>query len=311
VAARVVAGAFGGPATALALAIIGEVVPPERRGRALGAVMGAFAVASVLGVPAGLELARLGGFRLPFFAVAGAGALVATGALVLMPPLTGHLRQAALTPAGTGRLLAQPTVVCALLAAGTAMMANFALIPNLSAYWLFNLGYPRERLGLLYLVGGAVSFAAMRLAGWLVDRAGAAVVATGGTALYVAVLACGFILPAAWLPVMALFVGFMLTGTFRLVPLQTLATRVPGPGERARFLSIQTVVQHLSAASGAMLAARMLGELPGGRLVGMDRVAWFSVGAGCALPPLLWFVEVQVRRRERSRAAGEALRVPA
>src|SRR5687768_14246673 len=50
-AARIVAGAFGGPATALSLAIVSDVVPPERRGRAMGAVMGAFAVASVLGVP--------------------------------------------------------------------------------------------------------------------------------------------------------------------------------------------------------------------------------------------------------------------
>ncbi len=58
-AARVVAGAFGGPATSLSLAIISDVVAPERRGRAMGAVMGGFAAASVLGVPAGLELARM------------------------------------------------------------------------------------------------------------------------------------------------------------------------------------------------------------------------------------------------------------
>ena len=44
--ARVLAGAFGGPATALGLAIIADVIPPARRGQALGAVMGAFSVAS-------------------------------------------------------------------------------------------------------------------------------------------------------------------------------------------------------------------------------------------------------------------------
>src|SRR5688500_2448470 len=60
VLARVVAGAFGGPATALSLSILSDVVPAERRGKAMGAVMGAFAAASVLGVPAGLELAQRG-----------------------------------------------------------------------------------------------------------------------------------------------------------------------------------------------------------------------------------------------------------
>src|SRR5690606_8917324 len=71
VAARVLAGLFGGPASSISLAIIADVIPPERRGRAMGAAMGAFSAASVLGVPAGLELARLGGWRLPFFVVAG------------------------------------------------------------------------------------------------------------------------------------------------------------------------------------------------------------------------------------------------
>src|SRR5207237_8209295 len=86
-AARVLAGAFGGPATSLSLAIVADVVPPERRGKAMGAVMGAFSAASVLGVPAGLELARHGGWRTPFFAVAGLGVVVAASAIFLMPPL--------------------------------------------------------------------------------------------------------------------------------------------------------------------------------------------------------------------------------
>src|SRR5688500_6667798 len=57
IAARVIAGLFGGPATSISLAILADVVPPERRGRAMGFVMGAFSIASILGVPAGLEMA--------------------------------------------------------------------------------------------------------------------------------------------------------------------------------------------------------------------------------------------------------------
>ena len=62
-AARVLAGAFGGPATSLAFSIIADRVPAERRGNAVGGVMAAFSVASVLGVPMGLELAQRGGWR--------------------------------------------------------------------------------------------------------------------------------------------------------------------------------------------------------------------------------------------------------
>src|SRR5215467_3187482 len=54
IAARLIAGAFGGPATSIAMSIIADLIPPERRGRAIGAMAGAFSAASVLGVPAGL-----------------------------------------------------------------------------------------------------------------------------------------------------------------------------------------------------------------------------------------------------------------
>jgi DHA1 family inner membrane transport protein len=45
-AARCVTGAFGGVLGGLALAIVADVFPPERRGRATGTLMLAFAAAS-------------------------------------------------------------------------------------------------------------------------------------------------------------------------------------------------------------------------------------------------------------------------
>src|SRR5205807_3558261 len=90
-AARLLAGLFGGPATSLSFSIIADVVPPQRRGKAMGMVMGAFSIASVLGVPAGLEAARQFGWRAPFFGVAGLGLLLALGSVALLPSLVGHL----------------------------------------------------------------------------------------------------------------------------------------------------------------------------------------------------------------------------
>src|SRR5258708_33776182 len=56
--ARTIAGAFGGVAASVVLAIIGDVIPPERRGTAMGIVMTSFSIASVLGAPAGLYFAN-------------------------------------------------------------------------------------------------------------------------------------------------------------------------------------------------------------------------------------------------------------
>ena len=68
-AARCITGAFGGVLAALVLAIVGDVIPFERRGMAMGIVMTAFSVASVVGVPVGIYLAALYDWTVPFLAV--------------------------------------------------------------------------------------------------------------------------------------------------------------------------------------------------------------------------------------------------
>src|SRR4051812_35592465 len=51
VAARVVAGGFGGVVNATVLTIVGDLFHDSRRGRAMGVVMSAFSLASIAGVP--------------------------------------------------------------------------------------------------------------------------------------------------------------------------------------------------------------------------------------------------------------------
>jgi len=308
-AARLLAGAFGGPAASLSLAIVSDAVPAERRGRAVGSVMGGFAAASVVGVPASLELARLGGWRLPFLAVSALGAGLAATALLLLPPLASPLPSRLARRSETGNILRRPTVVLALLAMAALMTAQFAIVPNIAAYWQFNLGYPRKNLSLLFILGGTVSFATMRIAGRLADRVGAALTATAATALYLAVLLTAFVFPGREPPALALFVGFMVASAFRTVPVQALTSRVPAPEERARFMSAQSVAQHLGAATGALVASRMLWQLPGGRLGGMSGVAYLAAALAALVPGLLYFVELRVRREnEDARRAAEITR---
>ncbi len=88
--ARFAAGAFGGLAGSLVTAMIGDIIPPARRGRAMSFVMSAFPVASVLGIPVGLVLAGKFGWHAPFFMLGGcAGVNLLLGSLALP-----HLRTA-------------------------------------------------------------------------------------------------------------------------------------------------------------------------------------------------------------------------
>lgn len=296
--ARVVAGAFGGPATSLAYSIIADVIPAERRGRAMGAVMAAFAVASVLGVPAGLELAQRGGWRFPFIAVAVLGAVIGAYAYSVLPPMTGHLAAARGRRFGHDLLdLFRTDVLLSLTMTALIMASSFVIVPNISPYLQYNLHYPRADLGKLYLAGGVVSFIAMRRVGGLVDRYGSAPIATLGAVFVAVIIFVGFAREPPLIPVMAIFVLYMLGMAFRNVPYNTLTTKVPRPEERARFGSIQSSVQHMASAIGAFASARLLTQLPEKRIGGMANTAYVSIALVVMMLPVLWIVERRVARR--------------
>ncbi len=304
-AARLVAGAFGGPATSLAMSIVADLVPTERRGKAVGAVMGAFSVASVLGVPLGLKLALWGSWRTPFFAVAAAGLLILVLAAWALPPVRAHLDAAKaqrVTPLRA--LLTRRSMLLSWTLTATVMAAGFLVLPNIASYAQENLDFPRERLGTLYLIGGALSFGVMRGGGWLVDRFGS--FATGGAACALILLALylGFINYPAWLPVMVLWPFFMGALALRNVAYNTLTSKVPTQTERARFMSIQSAVQHMASAVGAFGAANLLSEAADGSLVGVEGMALLSMALTAFVPFMLWRVERHVTRPDLKSRSG-------
>ncbi len=286
VAARVVAGAFGGPASSVALSIIADVVPPERRGRAMGAVMGAFSAASVLGVPAGLWLSGAAGWRAPFFVLAAVGAVIAAAAIALLPPLRGHLSDAVERPR-LRTLLARPVVWASLAASALVTLSAFTIIPNLSAFIQFNMNWPRERLPYLYMVGGALSFVALRLFGGIADRVGSVPVFFAGTGALIVVGVAWFgVVPAA-APVWACFPAMMVAMSARNVAYQSLLSRVAGPAERAAFQSLNSAVQHGASSVAAFLGSVVLSVATTGALVGMPALGLWALCFALPVPFLL------------------------
>lgn len=329
--ARVLAGLFGGPASSVALAIVADVVPSERRGRALGIVMSAFSVSSVLGVPFGLTLADLGGWRAPFYGVAVLGGGVLAYIVARLPSLRGHLTAAGPARAsrlgGLGAVLSDRLAWLALATSAFVMMGSFSLIPTIAPYLDANLDFPKPMLKLLYFAGGLVTIFTIRRAGRMVDRLGAFPVSVVGTSVLCVVIALGFIvygrahtealvraasggpfdvlvrvggavLPlAALAPMVLLFVGFMFSMSIRNVAQGATMSKVPRPTERAAFMSVQSAVQHFASATGALLSSLLLHDGIDGRIVGMPRVAGLSICLAACVPWLLRNVERGVATR--------------
>jgi predicted MFS family arabinose efflux permease len=264
----------------------------------MGAVMGAFSVAQVLGVPAALIVSERFGWRVPFYAVAVLGGAVALFCAWLLPSLAEHRARAAAgeTAATLGELLSRPTVLLSYAMTAALMAAGFLVIPNLPAYVQNNLGYPRSSYTYLLAVGGVASFITLRLFGRLVDRVGSWRAGTAGVVASLAIMWALFVRPPSPAPVMLLYVSLIVALGARNVAYNALTTKVPRPHERARFLSLQSTVYHAVAGAAAWLSTSFLRQLPDGRLEGIPALAAVSMALSLAIPVLLYVVEARVRR---------------
>jgi predicted MFS family arabinose efflux permease len=259
-AARTVAGAFGGVAAAIVLAIVGDVFPGERRGFAMGVLMTAFSVASIVGVPLGLELAELFDWHYPFAALGGLSLVVLAVAAVALPRLRGHMTDGPPRPVRTWAVLTDPNHLRAFALMVALVLSTAMLIPFFPKYLTANVGFPQGKLFFMYLWGGIATLLTLPLVGRLADHFGKLlvfrilVVATLVTIAAVTNLPAGLSVPA----VLALTTAFMVTTAGRMVPAMALITASAAPRERGSFMSLNATVQHIALAVASAISGLLL-----------------------------------------------------
>jgi predicted MFS family arabinose efflux permease len=285
-AARVVTGAFGGILGGMALAIIGDVFPEQRRGAATGVLMSAFAVASVAGVPLGLYLGNRYGWHAPFWFLSALGCIVLAGAYRALPRLRGHLAHAIdqePAPRRLWRTLTEPNHLRAFALVLTIMVGGFSIIPYISVYLVYNVGVTPAQLPLVYICGGALTLVSAPLIGRLADRFGKVriyrIVAPAAAAVTVAMTNLPRVPLAAALATSALL---MVGNSGRMVVALAMVTGCVEPSRRGSFMTANSAVQHLSSGVGAFLGGLILGQARGGALVGFGQVGVLSVLATIA-----------------------------
>ncbi len=271
--ARVASGFFGGVLMALSQTIVAEVIPFERRGRAMGVVMTSFSVATVAGVPLALFLASHFNWHAPFLAIALLVSLVILGAAKTLPSLKEHLTAHASENAALSMLanlravLVDPNHLRAYAMSASMVFAGFAVIPYITLYLQFNAGFSAEQIPYVYLSGGICTLVSARFIGHWSDRAGKAF-AFRRLALMMPLPLLGMTLaaglPMAGILVVSSLLFVVMSG--RMIPGMALIGASADPQRRGSFMTLNSAVQSLAMGLAALVGGQILGRDAEGHL---------------------------------------------
>ena len=279
-AARVLAGMFGGVVGALVFATVADVVPYARRAAATAIVGAAFSLSTVAGVPLGIWLAATYSWRAPFLVLAAASVLVGIAAARLLPPLRGHLVDAQRhRPLEQLRLIfGAPNHRRAFTFMITLMFAGFSVIPFIAPYNVANVGISEQDLAVIYFAGGLATLVTAQIIGRLADRHGKPRVFTIVALISIAPILITTHLPplplAAVVPVSVLFFVFV---SGRFGPAMAIVSGSVEPHLRGAFMSFNASIQQLGSGLAATAAGLIIGRAPDGRLTHYGTVGWLAV----------------------------------
>jgi len=278
---RMLTGAFGGVLGALILSIVGDAIPLVRRGRAMGIIMTAFSVASVVGVPAGLYLAAHFKWNTPFLVTGLLSGVFCIAIFILMPSMTNHISQATEKPKifqAYANILKDNNQLRALLFNVVLMLGHFTIIPFIAPYMQINIGFSEYQITYIYLCGGILTVFLLPFFGKLSDRYGYTRVFTISS-----VAALFSIFAITHLPVVAVPIALMVTSSFfvvasgRNVPAITLVTSVVEPENRGSFMSVRNSVNEAALAASSFIAGMIVTENAAGKLEHYNYVGYIAI----------------------------------
>ncbi|WP_373973642.1 MFS transporter [Chitinibacter sp. SCUT-21] len=282
--ARVLAGIFGGVIGSICLAIVGDIIPPERRGQAMSWVMLGFSLSAVAGVPIGLWIAAHYGWRVPFIALSLICVAIAIAIVLWVPAVRAHL--ASLNRHATfvesyRELLSEQNHWWAVGLTAMLMVSGFLVIPFIAPTMVANVGISPHDLMYVYLVGGAATIVSRPIIGCLSDRYPKVKVVSGLILLsFIPIVLVTQSLPLA-LPWHLLFsILFFVFVSGRFIPATAMVTAASYPHLRGRLMAFNSAIQNFASGAASLAAGLILTQGADGRLANYAWVGLLSCFAG-------------------------------
>ncbi len=280
--ARIFTGAFGGVLGALVLSIVGDAIPHERRGRAMGIVMASFSVASVFGVPFSLYIASVWTWHAPFIFLGAIGVVISIFIWLYIPSMRAHMRDKSEARPHPLQVLKNvrdnKNQQWALLFTVLIMLSQFSIIPFLSPYMVANVGFSEMQLSYIYMFGGLATIFTSPWVGKLADKYGKMKIFTIFmilNAIPIIVITHMGITPLIYAFLISTF--FFVTSNGRMIPSMALITSAVKPKNRGGFMSINSSVQQLASGLASFIAGLIIVESTSGELINYNLIGYGSI----------------------------------
>ncbi|MCD6063882.1 MAG: transporter [Flavipsychrobacter sp.] len=301
-AARIIAGLFGGLISAQVLSIVSDLIPYERRASAMGMIMAAFSVASVFGVPFGLYLANHFSWHAPFYFVAGLGVVLLPFIMRFIPAMDKHVYAATQNKIDPITLvkdvMRNRSQVLALGLSATLMMGHFMIIPFLNPFMEFNKGFSKTQTPMIYFVGGLLTLFTSPMFGRVADK-------LGKFRLF-SILATAALVPVAIitnLPQIPFAVVLCITGFWfvvssgRAIPAQAMISHVVPPDRRGSFMSFNSSIQQVFVGLASIVAGFIVVKQPDNTILHYNITGYISIAiAICCI-----YIAYRLNRRMEAR----------
>lgn len=280
VISRIIAGAFGGIMGATLFSIIGDIIPPERRGQATGLVMSGFALASVLGIPVGLYLANLFDWHAPFYLLSFLSFFIIPFLIKYLPSINKHLENKVIkSPLKEVRdLFSEKNNIKAFTLTMMLTLAGFSVIPYLSPYMVSNVGLKESELPYIYLIGGFCTLFTAQIIGKLADKYGKRkvfiIMALISTIPVMIITNLGKI-PLKLVLLITSF--FMISVSGRVIPSMAMITSSVKPQYRGSFMSINSSLQNLGSGLAAFISGNIVSKLSNGQIINYNYSGYLSI----------------------------------
>jgi MFS transporter, DHA1 family, inner membrane transport protein len=282
-AARLTAGFFGGIIGGQVFSIIADLFSYERRGMAVGSVMSAFAIASIVGVPVSLYLTNIFNFdwHVPFLLVGGVALLLLPLIIKILPKLDGHInnqKESKYRFEALLKVFKNPSQGLALVFTLLMMMGHFLIIPFINPYMEFNRGYGKNMIPMVYLVGGIASLMAAIYIGRISDSVGKFKVFKFSVLLSLIMVFGITNMPAVPFAIVLVFFGiWFVFATGRGVAAQALVTNVVERDQQGSFMVLNSSMQHAGTFLASIISGFVVIESKNGRIERFEWVGYLSI----------------------------------